>query len=73
MELSEALLKIREAQTDGINCDVTTEDIIAKLEEWNKQCKFSTNDPWDSPTSEQVGEESGVIWDFDSRKLPNLL
>ncbi|MDR9402880.1 MAG: DUF4253 domain-containing protein [Halothece sp. Uz-M2-17] len=41
MELSAALLKIREAQTDGINYDLTTEDIIKKLEEWNQQCHFS--------------------------------
>ncbi|MBE9174886.1 DUF4253 domain-containing protein [Synechocystis salina LEGE 06155] len=28
---------IIEQQTNGINCDITTEDLIAKLQEWDRQ------------------------------------
>lgn len=41
MELETAILKIREAHTDGINYDITTEDIINKLQEWSQRCDFT--------------------------------
>lgn len=31
-------------QTSGVNCDVTTADIIAFLDEWSTRCSFTVSD-----------------------------
>jgi hypothetical protein len=31
------LTEILAQQTNGINCDVTTEDLVAKLQQWDSQ------------------------------------
>jgi hypothetical protein len=35
---------LREADTNGDNYDVSTEDIIKHLKEWQKQCSFTISD-----------------------------
>jgi hypothetical protein len=40
MELNQAIDKIREFGTNGINCDVDTDDIVDKLINWSKRFKF---------------------------------
>lgn len=40
MEFSQAIEQIREFKTNGINCDIDTEDIVDKLIDWSKRFKF---------------------------------
>ncbi|MFQ3578339.1 MAG: DUF4253 domain-containing protein [Verrucomicrobiia bacterium] len=35
---------LREKQTQGTNYDLTTEDIIARLEQWSEICSFTITD-----------------------------
>ena len=36
--------EIREKQTNGINCDVDTDDVIAKLQKWDDEFGIETSD-----------------------------
>ncbi|HIK18130.1 MAG TPA: DUF4253 domain-containing protein [Leptolyngbyaceae cyanobacterium M33_DOE_097] len=40
MNYDEAILKIRELGTNGCNYDVSTDDVLAKLDEWSLKIKF---------------------------------
>ena len=44
MEFNAAIDKIKELETNGINCDVTTEDIINRLTAWSQQFDFEITD-----------------------------
>ncbi|WP_299484826.1 DUF4253 domain-containing protein [Acaryochloris sp. IP29b_bin.137] len=40
MELNQAIEKIRKLGTNGINCDVETEDIVQRLMNWSRRFEF---------------------------------
>ncbi|WP_299414875.1 DUF4253 domain-containing protein [Acaryochloris sp. IP29b_bin.148] len=44
MELDQAIEKIRELGTNGINCDVETDDIVQRLTDWSHRFEFEVVD-----------------------------
>ena len=44
MNFTEAIASIKANHTNGINYDVTTDDIIAKLTQWSEQIKFEVTE-----------------------------
>ena len=40
LPLPQAIEQLRAVGTNGCNVDVTTEDIVAKLQEWDASCSF---------------------------------
>ena len=44
MELNQAIEAIRECGTNGINCDVETDDIVERLMDWSQRFRFEVTE-----------------------------
>lgn len=64
MELNQAIEKIREVGTNGINCDIETEDIVNKLIDWSTRFKFEVLDVDDATVEIKLESLPDNLTDF---------